>query len=162
MSYDQNIIKSWPYFILTVMASWVGMSGKRNHQLLSLQFLYHIIIKSWSYLIQITVMSRNIRWPFLIPTPEMLLKPQKIIPSEMEVAPHTQNCWYHTKHKTIWNTRKIERIPKQGIIERRMSGKHWPSRLRRSGCNIILAKLVWSRWDMDAVWMWSGCCQDAV
>ena len=24
-----------------------------------------------------------------------------IIPSEMEVAPHPQNCWYHTEHKTI-------------------------------------------------------------
>ena len=28
--------------------------------------------------------------------------PEKyIIPSEMEVAPHPQNCWYHTEHKTI-------------------------------------------------------------
>ena len=25
----------------------------------------------------------------------------EIIPSEMEVAPHPQNCWYHTEHKTI-------------------------------------------------------------
>ena len=68
-----------------------------------------------------------------------------IIPSEMEVAPHPQNCWYHTEHKLFKNAKKKENIPKRGLSERQTSGKHWPSRLRRSGCKIVLADLVWSR-----------------
>ena len=75
-----------------------------------------------------------------------IYRQELIIPSEMEVAPHPQKRLFR-------NTRDTEKILKQGIIERQTSGEPWPSRLRRSGCNIVLAKLVWHRCNLDAVWI---------
>ena len=42
-----------------------------------------------------------------------MIEPQRIwiIPSEMEVAPHPQNSWYHTEHKTFYSrTRTLKRL----------------------------------------------------
>ena len=39
------------------------------------------------------------------------LDPSNIISSEMEVAPHPQNSWYHKEHKTFYSrTRTLKRL----------------------------------------------------
>ena len=62
-----------------------------------------------------------------------------IKPSKMEVAPLHRTVDI-TQKNLFKNTKRLKKDTK-GIVWRRTSGEHHPSRLRREGHNIVFAKI---------------------
>ena len=58
----------------------------------------------------------------------------------MEVAPLHRTVDITQKRVLFKNTKKLKKDTK-GIVGRRTSGEHQPSRLRREGHNIVFAKI---------------------